>query len=143
MTRAAQMGTTEEERQMRTAAAFLLALGVAFGALLFAGLGTAPVLAQDVRTLDGDDGAWLGGDEAWFEEEGYGAQVEDPPHHGEAHDDEAGLHGEDAWWDWSDEEAGEVATYGADELELFDARDDRSTGDEGFDAWYGDSDELF
>lgn len=123
---------------MRTAAAFLLALGVSFGALLFAGLGTTPVQVQDVSTLDGDDGAWIGGDEGWFEDEGYGARVEDQPYYGDAYDDggayddEAGLYGDDEWWDWT-EDAGEVSHESYD----------RTTGDEGFDAWYGASDELF
>lgn len=143
---------------MRTAAAFLLALGVSFGALMFGGLGTAPALAQDVGTFEGDPG-WFGGDEGWFEDERYERALYDEGVDDDRsfEDDTAGLHGEE-WWDWGpgDEDPGHVgygygydeAAYGTDLYEedehgFYDGGFDWSTGDEEFESWYGASDELF
>ncbi len=120
---------------MRAATGFLLAFVASFGVLLLGGVGTAPARAQDVGTIDGDD-RWFGGDEGWFEDEGYAARLEQDGHQDDlaASADPGGARpavlAEDAegWWDWGD---------GSDELDV-----GASDGD-GLEAWYAESDDVF
>lgn len=131
---------------MRTAAALMLALGVSFGALVFAAAGAAPGLAQDEGALDGGPPA-VGSDVARLEEREdllppdprdeqpyggvYGQETDDGPREAEA------------WWGPTPEDEPPGADRGRvgciDDGDAFglDAPDD-----DGLDAWLGESDEA-
>lgn len=129
---------------MRTAAAFLLTLGLTFAALLLGGLGAAPALGQDlVGTIDEDLG-WFADDQGWLERDRGDALPDEQascdaePYGGRYGAEATDVYDEAAWLDPGpdDDDPGDARAWSVGPV-------DAPLDDDDLEAWFSSSDDVF